>query len=193
MKKHLFLIGPSGCGKTALLREELGEKAAYAGGLITERVFADDGSLMGCELFPAAAAASKAGFDGLRFLDCSVTPPTHDNEVFRGEGVRMLAEAQYYPFVMLDEIGGFELLVPQFRAELAELLNGDAPIIGALKDAESAEALRRLLGIGERFSALTANLRAVLAKDSDTAVVEMSRNDSAAARRAVREWVKEYA
>lgn len=193
MKKHLFLTGVSGIGKTTIIRQALGSAAGYAGGFITERVADGDGSVEGFDLYPAAAVIGHDGFDGLRFLDLGTTPPRKDNEVFRESAAQMLREAEFYPFVMLDEIGGFEMLIPQFRNELAQLLNSDAPIIGVLKGAENAEELRASFGLGEKFTMLTDNLRAVLANDEDTVVIEVKQRGDETAKRIVEAWVKEYA
>lgn len=193
MKRHLFLTGPSGCGKTTLLRSELGASAALAGGFITERVVAENASLVGFDLYPAAAAVGTQGYDGFRFLDYTFSPPSHDNEVFRNQGVKLLKEATYYPFVLLDEFGGFEMLVPQFRNALSELLNSDVPIIGVLKSAGNAGELKSRLGLTDRFSIMTDNLRRVLAEDGDTVLFEMRSRGDEVARRLVREWVREYA
>ena len=193
MKKHLFLTGPSGIGKTTIIRQALGTAAGYAGGFITERVADGDGSVEGFDLYPAAAVIGHDGFDGQRFLDLGTVPPQKDNEVFRESAAQMLREAEFYPFVMLDEIGGFEMLIPQFRNELAQLLNSDAPIIGVIKGAENAEELRASFGLGEKFTMLTDNLRAVLANDEDTVVIEVKQRGDETARRIVEAWVKEYA
>ena len=127
MKKRLFLTGPSGVGKTTIIRQALGDSLAYAGGFVTERVLDEQGKLLGYDLLPAAAALSGQAYQRWRFLDYSGPKAEKDNEVFRNQGVRLLQEAEYYPFVLLDEIGGFEMLIPQFRNALAELLNSDLP------------------------------------------------------------------
>ena len=64
----------------------------------------------------------------------------HDNELFREKAIELLAQAEYYPYAMIDEFGGYELLIPQFRGALANFLNLSIPIIGVLKDAESVKS-----------------------------------------------------
>ena len=193
MKKHLFLTGASGIGKSTLLRQELGSALSLAGGFITERVKAEDGKLLGYDLLPAAAAVQRDGFERQRFLDYSVSPPVHDNEVFRNTGVKLLEESVYYPFVFLDEFGGFELLIPQFRHALEDVLNSERPVIGVLKETAGANSLRRRLGLGERFSMTVDNLHAALDADEDTVVLTMRERGDELVRRIVRQWVRKYA
>ena len=193
MKKRLFLTGPSGVGKTTIIRQALGPSLAYAGGFVTERVSDGEGRLLGYGLLPAAAALSGTAYQSWRFLDYSGSVPAKDNEVFRNQGVRLLQEAEYYPFVLLDEIGGFEMLIPQFRNALAELLNSEQPIIGVLKGAENAASIKRRFGLGDKFTQLTDNLRAVLGKDGDTVLLEVKAPGDPAASRIARAWAEEYA
>lgn len=192
MKKHLFITGASGCGKTTLIRESLGAAAAYAGGFITGNIFSDDGRHIASALYPASAIIGTEGYDELRFLDFSGGTPVHDNEVFRTHATRMLKESVYYPFTLIDEIGGFEILIPQFREALTEIVNNDRPLIGVLKDKKSADALKQALGLSERFTMITDNLRNVLAADSDTTVITIHGRNDLVARRLVSRWVKEY-
>lgn len=187
MKKHLFLTGPSGVGKTTIIKEALGPQIAYAGGFLTERVSDDSGKLLGFDLLPAA------GYERWQILDYSREKPVKDNEVFRNQGVRLLNEAAYYPFAVLDEIGGFEMLIPQFRNALAELLNSDLPIIGVLKGPENVRGIQQRFGLGDKFTMLTDHLRAVLAKDSDTVVLEVKASGDPVARHIAATWAKEYA
>lgn len=193
MKKRLFLTGPSGAGKTTIIRQALGDSLAYAGGFVTERVLDEQGKLLGYDLLPAAAALSGQAYQRWRFLDYSGPQPSKDNEVFRSQGVRLLQEAEYYPFVLLDEIGGFEMLIPQFRNALAELLNSDLPIIGVLKGPENAAAIRSRFGLGDKFTMLTDNLRTVLGRDEDTVVLKVKSPGDPVASRIARAWTEEYA
>lgn len=194
MKKHLFLTGPSGCGKTTMIRNILGpDLLSCCGGFITERIRDSEGTLLGYDLFPAAAAAGVQGFVGQRFLDYSCTPPHADNEVFRTEAVRLLQEAELYPCAMLDEFGGFELIIPQFREALLDILNSPLPCIGVLKAAPNAMQLRKRLGLGERFTAYRDALQSALERDSDTLIVNVKGWDDKKALEQIRRWRDEYA
>lgn len=192
MKKHLFLTGPAGCGKSAMIRDALGDRLLYAGGYMTEKQRDDQGRLLACVLFPTAAAGGAAGFERSLFLDLSGPVPNHDNEVFRETARRLLEEAPWYPFSVIDEFGGFELLVPQFRSALADFLSSDQPCIGVMKTEADAEALRRQLGLGERFTLYVRQLHSALKTDPDTLVVEAGGLGAHRARRLVRQWAAEY-
>ena len=191
MQKRLFLCGDGG-GKSALIRSALGERMAEAGGFITERAVGADGTLLGYDLLPAAAAAGVEGFCPLRFLDYSTDPPTRDNEVFRSEAVRLLLEAEYYPFAVLDGIGGFELVIPQFRAQLAAFLSSPVPCIGVLKAPSLVAELQERFGLGGRYAALAQRLREALDQDPDTLVLDLSGGIDERAEEAVREWVRAF-
>ncbi len=192
MKKHLFLSGPAGSGKTALIREALGPSIAMAGGFVTEKAFSPEGRLLGYDLLPAAAAGGAEGYEPLRFLHLSVSPPATDNEVFRVQGVRLLEEAEYYPFSVLDAFGGFELIIPQFRKALETFLSSEQACLGVLQTPEAAEATRRQLGLGEKFTAYVLRLREALLADPDTLILDFGPASEAAARRIVAQWVKEF-
>ena len=192
MKKHLFLCGPAGCGKSRLLREELGPALAVAGGYVTEASRDESGKITGVDLLPAAAAAGIQGFEALRFLDMSSVPPKRDNEVFRGPAAQLLQEAEYYPFSVIDEFGGFEMVIPQYRQQLAEFLSSEQPCIGVLKSTEEAEKAREQFGLGEKYTMLIENLHQVLANDSDTVLLKTGGYGDETTRRIVRQWIKEF-
>ena len=192
MRRHLFLSGPAFSGKSRLIREKLGSGLQNAGGFCTELGTGTDGNLSGCFLMPAAMAGGAEGLDKERFLDMRSFPPAHDSEVFRGTGVRLLEEAQYYPYAVLDEIGGMDLIIPQFRTALDALLSSELPILGVVKTKEECENLRRLLGPGERFSAFWDRLYGMLAVDPDTQIIEVG-GDAGTAKAAAEAWAAEYA
>ena len=193
MEKHLFLTGPAGCGKSAAIRSVLGQRLQSAGGFAAEIERDAAGALLRCSLLPAAAAGGAEGFDALPYLDLRGASPVHDNEVFRTEGVRLLQEAAWYPYTVLDPIGGFELLIPQFRGVLAELLNAEQPLLGVLMPRKEAEALCRRLGLSERVQMNIAQLWKALQADSDTRIADLSGLHRRRSLRMLEQWAEEYA
>ncbi len=193
VKRHLFLSGPAFSGKSRLIRERLGSRLQFAGGFCTELGTAEDGSVSGCFLMPAAMAGGAEGMEKERFLDMRSFPPAHDSEVFRGCGVRLLQEAVWYPFAVLDEIGGIDLIIPQFRDALESLLACDLPILGVVKSREDSEQLRRVLGPGQRYTAFCEKLYGQLADDPDTELLFIAEHAEEEAGAAVSAWIAEYA
>ncbi len=188
MTRRLFLTGPDGVGKSSLLAACLGPRLAEAGGYVTRMELGPAGELTGFTLAPAAAAAGIVGFSEERFLDCTRFPPSHDNEVFRRTAVRLLREADFYPFALLDELGGFELTVPEYSEALYALLRSDLPLIGALKTEEEGEALCAALGLGEKTLQKVRRLHRWLEQDEQTRIVTMETPENEAARKAVSAW-----
>ena len=193
MTRHLFLTGPTGSGKSTLLRRSLGTALSRAGGFVTEAVRGSYGELVGFALSPAVAAGGVAGFVPERFLDCSRFPPRTDNEVFRDTGVRLLQEAVLYPYALLDEFGGFELIIPQFRSALYALFRSELPIVGALKTEAEAEAMRQALGLGEKCRGYAEELRRFLREDENTCLIEVRSPNDPLAAEAIADWLREYA
>ena len=192
MKRHLFLTGPACSGKSALLREALGEKLLLAGGYCTAMDLADDGALLGCSLFPAAAAGGAVGFERERFLDLSTFPPQHDNEVFRTTGVRLLEESTWYPYAVIDEFGGFDLIIPQFRKALETFLSLNLPVIGVVKDKADSDQLRQLLGLGVRYSEFLDRLHEELGRDPDTEIFVLTDENRSEAEALINAWTEQY-
>ena len=192
MKKHLIITGPSGCGKSTLIREVLGPSVAYAGGFITERKLKEDGSLDGFDIYPAAAVADMSSYTGQRFISKTVLGLNKDTEVFRNYGVQLLNEAEYYPFIMLDEFGGFDVLIPQFRNAIAEVFSSDKPIIAVMKSNSNVKEIRKKFHLGPRFIQTVDIVKTTLANDVDTQIIEMKKPGDAKVRAAIEQWKKEY-
>lgn len=191
MKKHFFLTGSNSPALSAVFRSSLAPALSIAGGYITERVNqANEPTVI--KLFPAAAAAGVEGFAGHVIYDARGIAPQKDNEVFRSEGVRLLQEAAYYPFAVLDRFGGYELVVPQYRQALAELLSADLPLTGVLLSREEALSLGHSLGLGERFEMLVDRLHEALRDDPDTVLVSVDKIGLPAAGRLLQQWQQEY-
>ena len=67
------------------------------------------------------------------FIDRRVRPTKIRPQVFTGYGVKLLAAAAQAPVILLDEIGGVDLLSPPFYAGLCQLFTQPGKIIGVFK------------------------------------------------------------
>lgn len=193
MQRHLFLTGSSGNGRSATIISALGAKLKYAGGYMTLGAKNEFGGIEGVDLMPAAAAADISGLERAHILSFENGALVHNNEVFREVGVRLLQEAQYYPFAVLDEFGGFDLIIPQFREALLEVLNSDLPCIGVMMSEDEGENLRAVLGLGEKYTAFRRALKTALENDADTLILDVDSKDDDQIVRTLQSWIIEYA
>ena len=184
--RRLFLTGPSGCGKSTLLRKALRDKLTPAGGFITERAIEENGRYLYFYL-------QRANLTGSReiFLDLRQKPPVRHNEVFTQTAAHLLHQPA--PFFLLDEIGGMELLLPEFRTALDAFLASDVPCIGVLKGMQNSLALTKTTNLPEAYLSAAEDLRHRLEADPHTQILEISCRDDEAARQIIAGWVEEYA
>ncbi len=191
MKKNLFLSGPIGCGKSTMIKNALGENAAYAGGYVTLRVL-QSGELMGFDLAPASALLDAVeGVKTGRFLDFHREPKS-DPGVFSSLGVELLESSLGAPYSVLDEFGGMELLIPEFQKALLEVLNSPVPCIGVFKSENASGALSKRMDMGEDYKRAYGSLRMALERDSNTEILETTGRYDENARLLVEAWVREY-
>lgn len=184
MKKNLFLTGPIGCGKSTSIAAALGEHLAKAGGFLTVRQKDDTGRAIAYWL------RRPDGSDGQIIIDYSAKPYTMHMEVFENFGTVLLDEAKQYDFVILDEIGGFEVLSDAFVEALMQLLESDIPCIGVMKGAAPASKMIQKLGLGEAYVQRAEALRQWMRQDENTQLYECSQFDPEGLRLA-QEWVAE--
>lgn len=187
MQKRLFITGPSGSGKSTMIREALGDQIHRAGGFITLRDRGEDGRIRGFEL----AASDGSGLPE-RFLDFTGEKPRVSLEVFSRTGARLLNQADQFPYAVVDEIGGVELLDDAFVQALARFLAGDTPCIGVMKGDGPVGQLVKMMGLTLRYELARQALFRRLTEDPDTLVVKTMGRDDPEAREIVAQWVKEY-
>lgn len=182
MRRRLFLTGTIGCGKSTAILTAIGDSLPDFGGFLTKRIRDERGH---------AAAFTLCAPDGSQeavFLDCASGTPVIHWEVFQ----TLAPELMTGNIVILDEIGGMELLCPEFMAALNTLLETDIPILGVLKGDTAANAMIRKLGLSEDYEAATHALRDRLLRDEHTHLYTCGQYDPHAQELA-RAWVKEYA
>lgn len=172
--KKLFLTGESGCGKSTAIAHALGEQAVRCGGFFTRRYR---------QPYLYFTLESPDGSRKETFLDFSDGTPKLYLQVFS----RVTLEGN---ILVLDEIGGMELLDKAFRDRLYEALDRDVPMIGVLKGPGPAGALIEALGLGEAYIRQREALEKRISQMTDTVLYPCGRFDEHA-RLLAEQWVKE--
>lgn len=203
MNKHLFLEGPIQTGKSTLLRRCLAPYRKLLGGFSVQRLLAPDGSVMAYRMTSAGNFCLQqewhASLPGI-FLqrtaaspDLATSPAAADHpapavppameahpEVFAHAGIGFLQDSANHPLMLLDEIGGIELLVPAFRHALFALLASDTPCIGVMKQQKKAVSLRRAAACPAQLDKLHCQLRHHLLKRWNAKILSFPAEGSSA-------------
>lgn len=154
MGKTLFFEGPIRIGKSTFLRDEINRKGIPFCGFVVARIYQED-QIVGYQSIaiqnepaPSVDQAYYPNIPGL-FLhrkkeDVSILEKT------------LLTTEQYSHeettnFILLDEIGGVELLSDSFMSTLIRLLDSSLPIIGILKSRENLKRTVSKLHLPEEY------------------------------------------
>ncbi len=185
MKKNLFLTGNKGCGKSTIIAAALGENLGKAGGFLTVRQLGEDGD---AKAFWLRRPGSE---DGRMIIDYSRQPYTMHPEVFEDLGVELVKQARKYDYVILDEIGGFEILTDPFLDAMMELLQSEVPCIGVVKAPGAATRMIQRLGLGDLYVQRSKELHQWMEQDRNTLLYTCGQFDPEGLRLA-KEWAAEY-
>lgn len=120
-----------------MIRKMIEGHLTQLGGFSCQRLLDDFGKTVGFRITPVAEAMDLTAkyspelsdiflyFDGEK----TIMAP----EVFTDTAIKYLRESEGKKLILLDEIGGVELMSPEFRETLCQVLEGDIPCIGVLK------------------------------------------------------------
>jgi Predicted nucleotide kinase len=191
--RHLLLEGPSGVGKTTLLLNRLGLLRREAGGFVTQRMEDEAGVTCGfCLTAAKSADTSRIPYREERpgiFLKCGVEVPAR--KVFLGIGMELLKNAESCPFILLDEIGGVELLEPAFFSRLTELFSKNTPCIGVLKSTKNCAMMKRNIALmPDCFEQKCREFRTFLQNNPQVEIVRVERRDSPEAVHKIDEFIR---
>lgn len=146
--RHIFLEGPVRIGKSTAIRECLTPYVDSLGGIASRRYIDENGTpkayglirpddmLIESEYRPKIHGDPDNGIlpeDPGIFLIHRQNGSYIDHSVFDTMGVRMLRDSRNSDLILLDEIGGLELLSEGFRKELYHILEDGHSCIGVIK------------------------------------------------------------
>jgi nucleoside-triphosphatase len=136
---HLFFQGPSGIGKSSLLRQRLLPYEKSLGGFVVQRLM-EEGRQAGFRAvtleqgYPKIEAIYTRDLSGVFILQRNNKTSVLEEVLAAVEKDVCRSECK---LIVLDEIGGIELLSPNFMRRLEHILQGGKPCIGVLKSADN--------------------------------------------------------
>ena len=192
VSKNLLLYGEIVIGKSTLIKRALENCTGEFGGFLTVRRQLP-GGCPSFFLLPGQAMKNAALEEvGQAFLDLTDGVLLR-NEVFASYGVRLLADTPSYPFALMDEFGGVELLVPAFRVALQAVLDSPVPCLGVFKTYRAGQTLAETLSLSEEYAQIYSEWKNRLEADPDTRLVPVLKKGDETAMAVIREWVSRYA
>lgn len=155
MKKHLFLEGDMRLGKSHIIRQALLPYEGKIGGFFAQRVYVEERyqAFILNELEDIKRYNLERRVQNISevnpFLYCSGDRWEIRKEVFAETALRALKRAgtQRKKVILMDEIGGVELGIPDFVNLLMEVLKGDISCLGVLKSSKNAAKMRQKLAV----------------------------------------------
>ena len=161
-KRHLFIEGVSGVGKTTLLSGALKSFRGKVGGFVTRRMSGENGEVKGFYLAPVgalfepeASAAPESSF----FLRRVGEVWECDYASLAKGALALLENLDDVDLVVIDEIGGFELLDEAFRERVEEIVLGDLPCLCVLKSPQGRDALSDTVGFTDGYGEVFGEFR----------------------------------
>lgn len=155
--KSLFLQGDSKIGKSTIILESIKPFLSVTTGFMCQRLIADGETKAFC-LTPIELVTSPvAKFDEKMpniFLKENLGRWQRNEEVFCNTGVMLLSDLKGKQLVVLDEIGGMELLIEPFREKLYEVLSNGIPCIGVMKSYNNKTLMQKSVGLELRYEDL---------------------------------------
>ena len=168
-----------------MIAAALGGNLEKAGGFLTVRQLGDDGDALAFWLRPPGNES------GQMIIDYSRQPYTMHPEVFETLGVELVKQARGYDYVILDEIGGFEILTDSFLNAMMELLRSEVPCIGVVKALGAATRMIQRLGLGDLYVERSKELHRWMSQDENTLLYTCDQFDPEGLR-LTKEWASEY-
>ncbi len=175
---YLFLQGPPRVGKSTILRNALIPYREKVAGLMTQRLF-QDGNIcgfracaIGGEALPELEAEYRAGLDGVFLYKGNSFPSVLEDAIARA---RDLCGENGCELILLDEIGGIELMSPAFMEPLNEILNLGKPLTGTVKSHENLTHTARMLNLPDDILRESENLHRKLKQNGRVLTVTRER------------------
>lgn len=111
-------------------------------------------------------------------------------DIFAGSALKYLRQREGKKLILLDEIGGVELMNSEFRRELYNVLEGDIPCIGVLKLEAGNRRMCENSSVGCSCINYYLKLRSDLLNRFGAEIVQFDRKSPEEPEKAVNEFIQ---
>ena len=180
MGKSLFLTGDSGEGKTTLLFQCLMPYRSFVSGFYSQRLIDKNQNTVGFRL-----ASAKEEWKPKAYYEEALTNVflRRENgntltfpEVFLTAGSKLLKNHENEKLILMDEIGGVELLIPEFMEAIHQCFNGPTPCIGVVKSHKNLALMTKKSGGNLSLEPLLTKLEEEFLKDQKNRILTYKRS-----------------
>ncbi|MGC4018428.1 MAG: nucleoside-triphosphatase [Muricomes sp.] len=188
----LFLQGPRQIGKSTILRDALLPHESHAAGLMVQRLF-ENGAMCGfraCVVdgtLPALTGAYEQDQRGIFLYNGHAFPHVLEDAVAEA---LTLCRSPRCTFIILDEIGGMELLSTEFMQYLQEILLLEKPCLGVIKSRDNLAHTASRLKLADKILPLRDALQQTL--EADGKVLTVTEENRAETRQIVTAFINAY-
>lgn len=153
----LFLQGNTQTGKSTLILNSILPFLSVTAGFMSQRLLSNGETKAFCLTPIKLAEVSYAEYDKkipYIFLEYVSGKWQRNENIFTAAGVKMLSDIAGKKLIVLDEIGGVELLSEPFRRKLYEVLSCGIPCIGVIKSYCNRTAMQKSIKLKQNYTVL---------------------------------------
>ena len=143
MASHILICGDRGVGKSTLIRRLLNACPLPRWGFLTKRLEADWNGFHPIYIFPAGAEPTYSSENLIGTCDSRVR--SRHPEAFDRLGTAYIRQARPGGVIVMDELGFLESGAELFTAAVLDALNGDVPVLAAVKNRPDIPFLQEVL------------------------------------------------
>jgi len=132
--RHALIVGPQGVGKSTLIRRVLKELGRPVFGFETRKEAAPENGALGSPVYIYEAGKEHVQRDADLVGRCGGRHISAVPEAFDRWAPKLREEVPERAVVELDELGFLEASSREFCAAVLALLDGDIPVLAAVKD-----------------------------------------------------------
>lgn len=179
---NLFLHGPIGVGKSTLLQEVMTPVVSSVCGMFTQRIQASGktlgyrAALINGAFLPVETVFSP-DLDGVFLMDGQRFAEKLDDLILQ---VERLIQSVGIRLVLLDEIGGIELMSGVFWDALSRILVSGKPCVGVYKSVDNIRHMASVLNLGTEYLERHEEMRQLICGNGT--LIELTENNRESVR-----------